>query len=206
MTIGPKSQRLVQTFPKAKSLYPAVPFKEGDAEQLPYGDASFDAVACGFGLLHMAQPERVIKEAWRVLKRGGRYTFTVWCSPDQGGDFFQLVMGAVQKFGTLDVPLPSAPPIFRFSDAIECVKVMTAAGFTDPKVKVLPLSWRTDQPTAVLDLLYKGAVRTPMILEAQAPKAREAIHEAILEGSEAFRKGNRIEFRFPASMASATKN
>ena len=32
------------------------------------------------------------------------------------------------------------------------------------------------------------------------------IHRAIVNGSEAFRKGNSIEFRFPASMASATKS
>jgi len=191
---------------KAKSRYPGVPFREGDAEQLPYGDASFDAVACGFGLLHVARPDRVMKEAWRVLKSGGRYTFTVWCSPDQGGEFFRLVMGAVQKHGTLDVPLPPAPPMFRFSDPTECAKALTAAGFVAPRVAVLPLSWRAATPADVLDLIYKGAVRTPMVLEAQTTHAREAIHRAIMEGSEAFRKEGVIEFRFPASMASATKN
>jgi SAM-dependent methyltransferase len=191
---------------KAKGRYPGVPFKEGDAEQLPFADASFDAVACGFGLLHMARPDQAIKEAWRVLKSGGRYTFTVWCSPDQGGEFFRLVMGAVQKHGTLDLPLPPAPPMFRFSDPDECAKALTAAGFVAPKVTVLPLTWRAARPEDVLNLIYKGAVRTPMVLEAQTVQAREAIHRAIIEGSEAFRKGNVIEFRFPASMASATKS
>jgi len=191
---------------KAKERYPGVPFMEGDAEQLPYDDASFDAVACGFGLLHMARPDRVIKEAWRVLKSGGRYTFTVWCSPDQGGEFFKLVMGAVQKHGTLDVPLPPAPPVFRFSDPGECIKVLTEAGFDNPKVTVLALRWSAAKPEDVLNLIYKGAVRTPMVLEAQTAQAREAIHRAIVEGSEAFRKANAIEFRFPASMASATKS
>lgn len=190
---------------KAKSRYPGVPFKEGDAEQLPFADASFDAVACGFGLLHMARPEQVIKEAWRVLKSGGRYTFTVWCSPDQGGEFFRLFMGAVQKHGTLNPPLPPAPPMFRFSDPDECAKAMTAAGFVAPEVTVLPLTWHATRPEDVLNLIYKGAVRASMLLEAQTVQAREAIHRAIIEGSEAYRKGNAIEFRFPASMASATK-
>jgi SAM-dependent methyltransferase len=191
---------------KAQKLYPGVPFKEGDAEQLPYGDASFDAVACGFGLLHMERPDRVIQEAWRVLKSGGRYTFTVWRSPDQGGEFFKLVMGAVQKHGTPDVPLPPAPPMFRFSDPGECTKALSAAGFVDPKVTVLPLTWRTAKPEDVLNLIYRGAVRTPLVLEAQTVQAREAIHRAILEGSEAFRRGDTLEFKFPASMASAAKS
>lgn len=191
---------------KAKSRYPKVLFREGDAEQLPYDDASFDAVACGFGLLHMARPDRVIREAWRVLKSGGRYTFTVWCSPDQGGELFGLVMGAVQRYGTLDVPLPPAPPMFRFSDPAECANTLRAAGFVDPKVAVLPLSWHTAKPSDLLDLIYRGAVRMPMLLEAQTIQAREAIHRAIMEGSEAFRKGSAIELKFPASMASAMKD
>lgn len=189
----------------AKRRFPGVPFREGDACRLPFADGTFDAVACGFGLLHMAQPEQAIKEAWRVLKSGGRYAFTVWCSPDQGGEFFKLVMGAVQKHGTFDVPLPAAPPMFRFADPNECAKALTAAGFADPVVTVLPLSWRTAKAEDVLDLIYKGAVRTPMVLEAQTDRVREAIHHAIMEESEKFRSGGTIEIRFPASMASARK-
>jgi ubiquinone/menaquinone biosynthesis C-methylase UbiE len=64
--------------------HPQVTFKEGDAERLPYGDGQFDCVACAFGLLHMEHPERAVAEAYRVLRRGGRYAFTVWCTPAQG--------------------------------------------------------------------------------------------------------------------------
>lgn len=189
----------------AKSLYPGVLFREGNAEQLPFDDNSFDTVACGFGLLHMAQPERVVREAWRVLRIGGRYVFTVWCGPAQGGDFFKLVMDAVQEHGSADVPLPPAPPVFRFADPEESKEVLTAAGFVDPKVSVLPLSWRVERPEGILDLIYKSAVRLPMLIDAQTATARAAIHRAILEKSEAFRKGSGIEFRFPACMATATK-
>ena len=69
-----------------------------------------------------------MKEAWRVLKSGGRYTFTVWCGPDQGGGFFKLVLEAIQKHGSLEVPLPPAPPMFRFADPDESKKVLTEAG------------------------------------------------------------------------------
>jgi ubiquinone/menaquinone biosynthesis C-methylase UbiE len=91
---------------KAKSNYSSVTFTEGDAENLPYSDSTFDAVACAFGLLHLERPEQAIREAWRVLKNQGRYSFAVWCGPDQGGEFFNLVMKAIQKHGSLDVPLP----------------------------------------------------------------------------------------------------
>ena len=190
----------------ATSRHPGVAFRQGDAEHLPYGDGSFDAVACAFGLLHMDRPDLVIQEAARVLKSGGRYTFTVWCGPEQGADLFALVLGAVRKHGTLDVPLPPAPPMFRFADPDECRSALAAAGFVSPKVSVLPLAWRAARPEDVLAFIYRGTVRMPMVLEAQTAQARAAIDRAIVEGCEAFRKGDAIEFRFPASMASATRS
>ena len=188
---------------KASQRYPHVPFKEGDAEELPYPDASFDAVACSFGLLHMADPDRALREARRVLRSGGRYTFTVWCGPDQGGDFFKLVMGAIREHGTLDVPLPPAPPIFRFADTGECARALRAAGFTAPETTSLQLTWGTKDPQAILELIYKSVVRTPMVLRAQTEEARERIHKAIVKGAEDYRTQGVIRLRFPAVLATA---
>lgn len=188
---------------KASQSYPRIPFTEGDAENLPYPNASFDAVACSFGLLHMANADRALQEAKRVLKAGGRYTFTVWCGPDQGGDFFKLVMGAIRDHGTLDVPLPPAPPIFRFADTGECDRALRAAGFTSPGTASLQLTWGTKDPQAILELIYKSVVRTPMVLRAQSEEARERIHKAIVNGAEDYRKQGVIHLRFPAVLATA---
>ncbi|MEO8159217.1 MAG: methyltransferase domain-containing protein [Betaproteobacteria bacterium] len=188
---------------KAMGKYPDLRFSEGDAEQLPYRDSTFDGVVCAFGLLHLQNPDGAIADARRVLKAGGRYTFTVWCSPDQGGDFFKLVMGAVQRYGTLDVRLPPAPPIFRFSDFEECHRALSTAGFTAPSVGIRQLRWRTKDPHDVLDLIYRSVVRIPMILQAQTDEARERIHRAIVEGAESYRQDGAIDLRFPAVLATA---
>lgn len=39
---------------------PGIDFRVGDAEAIPLADASFDAVTCSFGMLHMERPERVL--------------------------------------------------------------------------------------------------------------------------------------------------
>lgn len=44
----------------------------GDARRLPYGDAAFDAVVLHLILAVTPHPERVLAEAARVLRRGGR--------------------------------------------------------------------------------------------------------------------------------------
>lgn len=49
-----------------------IAFVQGDAEELSFPDASFDAVMIGFGLRNLAHPEKGLEEFRRVLKPGGR--------------------------------------------------------------------------------------------------------------------------------------
>ncbi len=140
-----------------------------------------------------------------MLRDGGQFAFTAWCSPDQGCDFMQLVWGAVQAHGKLDVDLPPAPPMFRFSDSEECKNAAQSAGFSNPNTTRLELEWAANSPDEIIELIYKSIVRTPMILEAQTPEAREHIHAAIIAGAEEFRTGSKIKMAFPAMMTTAIK-
>ena len=47
-------------------------FEWADALELPYAEASFDAVAVGFGVRNLVDLERGLEEMARVLKPGGR--------------------------------------------------------------------------------------------------------------------------------------
>jgi demethylmenaquinone methyltransferase / 2-methoxy-6-polyprenyl-1,4-benzoquinol methylase len=49
-----------------------VTFEWADALELPYSDASFDAVTVGFGVRNLADLDRGIGEMARVLRAGGR--------------------------------------------------------------------------------------------------------------------------------------
>lgn len=190
---------------QAADNYPDCTFTEGDAERLPYEDGRFGAVACSFGLLHMEDADTAIKETYRVLRPGGRYVFSTWRGPDQGGEMFALIMGAVKKFGTFEVDLPPAPPMFRFADPEECARVLQSEGFTSIRTKLLPLKWRGPSPEALLEMVYKSVVRMPMVLEAQTESARERIHAAVIEGVTAHRDDSGIAIAFPAMLVSATR-
>jgi len=46
-------------------------FREGDGRSLPFGDAEFDVVVIHLVLCHVPEPERVLAEAFRVLRPAG---------------------------------------------------------------------------------------------------------------------------------------
>jgi len=50
-----------------------VSFREGNAVELPFADAAFDAVVTRLSVHHFDQPARVMSEIFRVLVRGGRF-------------------------------------------------------------------------------------------------------------------------------------
>jgi len=50
-----------------------VRFVEGNAEALPLPEATFDGYTIAFGIRNVPRMERALSEAYRVLKRGGRF-------------------------------------------------------------------------------------------------------------------------------------
>lgn len=68
-----------------------IEWTEGDAEQLPYADASFDVVMSQFGHMFAPRPEVVIAEMRRVLKPGGRIAFATWPPEHLVGRMFAFV-------------------------------------------------------------------------------------------------------------------
>ena len=190
----------------ARRNYPAVAFSQGDAERLPYPDGGFDVAICAFGLLHLADADAALREAFRVLKPGGRFAYATWAPPRRGFDLQRLVGKAIEQHGKADAALPPAPPTFRFADREEAGQALAAAGFGDLAWSERIAVWRGADGAAVIDLIYKGIVRTPMLIDAQAAADRERILAAIAEGAEAYRKdGGQIELRWPYVAAVAVK-
>ena len=50
-----------------------IEFIEANAEELPFPDKSFDAYTIAFGIRNVPRRQRALEEAYRVLKRGGRF-------------------------------------------------------------------------------------------------------------------------------------
>ncbi|WP_027555064.1 class I SAM-dependent methyltransferase [Bradyrhizobium sp. Cp5.3] len=68
-----------------------VDFRDGDAENLPYGDGEFDVVLSQFGHMFAPRPDVAIAEMLRVLKPGGTIAFSTWPPHLYVGRMFTLV-------------------------------------------------------------------------------------------------------------------
>lgn len=187
----------------ARSRYPELEFREGDAEALAEPDASFDAVVMSFGLLHLERPEAAIAEAHRVLVPGGRAAFTVWASPAAVG--FTIVLDAIKAHGRMDVGLPEGPPFFRFSDDGECRRALAAAGFSGVDVTTVPLVWHLQSQEQLFEALLHGGVRTSAILRAQTPEALEAIRRDVVAAATTYRAGDTFALPMPIVLASGQR-
>src|SRR5690606_12077533 len=68
-----------------------VRFDEGDAEALPYADATFDAVATIFGAMFAPRPDRVANELVRVCRPGGVIAMANWTPEGFVGQMFRTI-------------------------------------------------------------------------------------------------------------------
>ena len=187
---------------KARENYPNLQFRQGDAEALPFANGAFDDVVCAFGVMHISHPDKAIAEAFRVLQPQGRYVFTQWAKDDE---LLKIVLSAIADHGAPVANLPDAPPPLRFSDPIECRRVLEATGFADVHTERIETTWTTERPEALLDLVYGGAVRVAIVLEAQEPTRRARIHDGIVSAVKARAGGGTIAIRRPVVMASGAK-
>jgi len=164
----------------ARKMFPKIEFREGDAQDLPFNDASFDRVVANFALLHLANPERAIAEANRVLKSGGRFAFTTWAKISEN-PFVRLVDDAIQAHANLDIDLPPGPPFYLFENEEEFRSALERAGFDGSSMtfKVHRIEWNVPSAQFVFDAERNAGVRTAGLLAKQTPEALEKIRSAI---------------------------
>ena len=68
-----------------------IEFQEADAENLPFSDASFDAVMSTFGVMFTPNQDKAASELARVCKPGGRIGLANWTPESFIGQLFKTI-------------------------------------------------------------------------------------------------------------------
>jgi demethylmenaquinone methyltransferase/2-methoxy-6-polyprenyl-1,4-benzoquinol methylase len=108
-------------------------FVEANAEELPLEDESFDAYTIAFGIRNVPRIDKALSEAFRVLKRGGRFLVLEFSTVDLPGldllykewsdraipPIGRVVTGDAQPYQYLIESIRKFPPPGKFSGMIE---------------------------------------------------------------------------------------
>jgi SAM-dependent methyltransferase len=162
----------------AAALYRGIDFREGDAESLPFDDATFDAVLCNFGIGHFPRPEQAIRQFARVLAPDGIAALSWWDVPARhrlNGIFFDAFQ---QAHAPPPPDLPVGPPMFRFSDDVALADLLRSAALRDITVRGYSHVHRLASADALWDGILAGTVRTSIGIRRQSDAVRDEIRAA----------------------------
>lgn len=101
-----------------------------DGEKPDVHDASFDAVLSRLGLIYFPDRKGALREAHRVLKKGGRVVLAGFSTPDQNR-FFSIPISIIRRRAQLAPPAPGLPGPFSLGAPGVMEEMLRGAGFTD---------------------------------------------------------------------------
>ncbi len=189
----------------ATANVPDAKFHACDAQSLPFNDNTFDAVTCGFGIIHIPEPDKALSEMHRVLKPGGRVAISLWESPNPKNGF-GLLFGSIRANADMDPGLPHGPDFFQFSDPERLTHALMEVGFVEPTTDRVEQIWELTDSQALFAAILEGTVRTRALIMAQSHDVQEAISSDVAKEMDKYVSINGI-FRvpMPALIGSAIK-
>jgi len=178
--------------------------RQGDAQQLPFADNSFDLATSRFGVMFFPDVVRALQELRRVKRPGARACFVAWGPFEQ--PYWSATMAVVHQHVGGSMLSPGGPDPFRFSDPGSLSAALREAGFSavEETAPTVPWTW-PGTPEEVWE--QSRAVATPFqpMLGRVDEHEWPALHEKVLAAIRQYQVGAEIRFGATIVLASGTK-
>jgi SAM-dependent methyltransferase len=169
-----------------------VGFEVADAEQLPFANGSFDAVASTFGVMFAPDQDRAAAELLRVCRGGGRIGLANW-TPDS-------FLGEVFRTLGRHLPPTGLNPPFRWGDRA-WIRASFGPGVASLAFEEKRFMFRAASPEEFVDEFrrYYGPIHKAFL--ALDPEGQAALEEALLATIGRFNTASDGTARIPSTYA-----
>ncbi len=180
-----------------------VSFREADAESLPFPDESFDVVISAMGLIHTADRNKALQEMFRVARRNGVLTLSVWSTPERTVGL--AIMAKTIREAWPAAVVPGAPTWFDFGADGVLEAFLSLTGFAGITVERIPAVMEMRSGNEYWERCLGISGKLQMLLGSIPPDVARTIEYKAKAAAETFRVGATIRIPNEAIVARAQK-
>jgi SAM-dependent methyltransferase len=155
------------------------------ADDLPFGDATFDSVSVRFGYMFLPDVAAATAEFARVLKPGGRVCASVWVRPEEN-PWTTIAMRAIAAEVTLPPPDPDSPNMYRCAAPGYVSGLYESAGLRDVAEWDVDVELVTDSPEEYWAMLSEHVSLAAAALKQVDAPTRARIAQAVIAQASAY--------------------
>ena len=146
------------------------------ADDLPFGDATFDSVSVRFGYMFFPDMAKATAEFVRVLEPGGRLCASVWIKPEEN-PWTSIAMQAIATEAVVAQPDPDGPNMFRCAAPGQVSALYEGAGLRDVVEWDVGVELVTRSPEQYWEMISEHVSLAAAALRQVDGAARERIRE-----------------------------
>ena len=174
------------------------------ADDLPFGDATFDSISVRFGYMFFPDVARATAEFARVLEPGGRLCSSVWVEPEEN-PWTTIAMQAIATEAVLPPPDPDGPSMFRCAAPGYVSALYEAAGLRDVAEWNVGVELVAQSPAQYWEMISEHVSLAAAALQQVGEPARQRIAEAVIARAGAYEEGGKVRIPGVARCIVGTK-
>jgi len=155
------------------------------ADDLPFGDSTFDSVSVRFGYMFFPDMAKATKEFVGVLKPGGRLCASVWIKPEEN-PWTMIVMRAIASEIELPALQPGEPNMFRCAAPELVSNLYENAGLSAVSEWDVPVVKITDSADEYWEMMSEHASLAVTALKKVDTRTKARIRQRVISDLSAF--------------------
>lgn len=163
-----------------------------DAQDYPFGAASFDAIVSRFGVMFFADPVRAFANLRRATREGGELRVIAWRGPAENPFMTTAERAAAPMLPQIPPRRPDAPGQFGFADDRRVRRILEESGWTEVAIRAIDVECVFPERELVRYFTTLGPVG--LALGAVDEGTRAQVIEKVREAFEPYVHGEEVRY------------